>query len=384
MTAASGALRKSTANSALLALILTLALAAPAVADEIDVRLLSNPAITEARLLAPGGRLVDATGRSVDAAACRLRLRSEKAAIVCGDEGALTSPVTLEQNGAPLFELDVNGQRRRYPGRLKLIRTADGLAPILTIDLEQYVAGVIVAETENDHDEYFKAMAICARSFAVHHLRRRRGPLADHTAGQSFRGLPDNARVKRATQAAEATRGQVLRVNGEPAPAYYHACCGGRTRDVREVWPDAPAYAHLRGVADRNENGQAWCRDNRWFSWQRKIPADDFRAFLRERYRAEQAQRESETAPVTLLDADRRRTVDPWRFRRALGRRLGWNLAPSDRFVIAGQDAAVVLTGHGFGHRVGLCQAGALAQARAGRTAEQILNFYFPGASLNP
>jgi len=36
--------------------------------------------------------------------------------------------------------------------------------------------------------------------------------------------------------------------------------------------------------------------------------------------------------------------------------------------------------GRGFGHGVGLCQYGALAMAREGKTYRQILDFYYPGS----
>jgi stage II sporulation protein D len=48
----------------------------------------------------------------------------------------------------------------------------------------------------------------------------------------------------------------------------------------------------------------------------------------------------------------------------------------------ADANAAFVLTGVGNGHGVGLSQYGAFAQARAGRTAAEILSFYFPGTEL--
>ena len=40
------------------------------------------------------------------------------------------------------------------------------------------------------------------------------------------------------------------------------------------------------------------------------------------------------------------------------------------------------LAGGGWGHGVGLCQIGAAAMAARGRTAEQILAHYFPGATV--
>jgi len=45
-------------------------------------------------------------------------------------------------------------------------------------------------------------------------------------------------------------------------------------------------------------------------------------------------------------------------------------------------DPVFVLTGSGNGHGVGLSQYGALAQARAGRSAADILAFYFPGTQI--
>jgi stage II sporulation protein D len=57
--------------------------------------------------------------------------------------------------------------------------------------------------------------------------------------------------------------------------------------------------------------------------------------------------------------------------------------APDGASDPAAADAAFVLTGGGNGHGVGLNQYGAFAQARAGRTAAQILSFYFPGTELN-
>ena len=46
--------------------------------------------------------------------------------------------------------------------------------------------------------------------------------------------------------------------------------------------------------------------------------------------------------------------------------------------------AAFVVNGSGFGHGVGLSQYGAQAQALVGRTASQIVSFYFTGSSVTP
>jgi stage II sporulation protein D len=43
---------------------------------------------------------------------------------------------------------------------------------------------------------------------------------------------------------------------------------------------------------------------------------------------------------------------------------------------------AVVVSGAGSGHGVGLCQTGALGMARAGRRGEEIIRHYFPGVAV--
>jgi stage II sporulation protein D len=43
---------------------------------------------------------------------------------------------------------------------------------------------------------------------------------------------------------------------------------------------------------------------------------------------------------------------------------------------------AVVATGAGYGHGVGLCQWGALEMARRGRDFENILKHYFAGIEI--
>lgn len=44
--------------------------------------------------------------------------------------------------------------------------------------------------------------------------------------------------------------------------------------------------------------------------------------------------------------------------------------------------SAWVIEGHGYGHGVGLCQYGAKAMSSAGKSALEILRWYYPGARM--
>jgi stage II sporulation protein D len=64
--------------------------------------------------------------------------------------------------------------------------------------------------------------------------------------------------------------------------------------------------------------------------------------------------------------------------RDAEGRILG----STDFDVQSSPSGGIVIHGRGFGHGAGMCQWGAIARARAGQSAEEILATYYPGAVL--
>jgi len=86
---------------------------------------------------------------------------------------------------------------------------------------------------------------------------------------------------------------------------------------------------------------------------------------------------------VGVRDAARMWTMSADEFRRAIGRRLGWNLVLSESFALERRGGQLIFRGKGFGSQVGLCLDGAVAQARAGRGYEEILRFYFPRAEIS-
>jgi stage II sporulation protein D len=67
-------------------------------------------------------------------------------------------------------------------------------------------------------------------------------------------------------------------------------------------------------------------------------------------------------------------------FRFAVDRALGWNQMRSDWYTVSVFGVALEMKGRGYGHGVGLCQAGAYEMAAEGHSDTEILIFYFPGA----
>ena len=53
-------------------------------------------------------------------------------------------------------------------------------------------------------------------------------------------------------------------------------------------------------------------------------------------------------------------------------------------FHIEELDNEIILHGRGFGHGVGLCQEGAMNMAKKGKTADEIIHFYYSGVHIVP
>ena len=68
--------------------------------------------------------------------------------------------------------------------------------------------------------------------------------------------------------------------------------------------------------------------------------------------------------------------------REVLSTAFGARAVRSTWFTVGRLGQAFVFEGRGFGHGVGLCQAGALARLRAGQKLPAILQTYFPGTKI--
>jgi stage II sporulation protein D len=55
----------------------------------------------------------------------------------------------------------------------------------------------------------------------------------------------------------------------------------------------------------------------------------------------------------------------------------------STLFTVTRSKDTFVFSGRGFGHGVGLCQAGAMARLQAGQAPSTVLAHYFPGTALS-
>jgi stage II sporulation protein D len=142
------------------------------------------------------------------------------------------------------------------------VRTASGsgLNAINTIDIEQYLAGVVPAESPPIWPfDALAAQAIAARSYA----------LATNVGGKGFEQYPDtrsqvyrgfNAETASSDNAVGNTSGQVLTYNGRVIVAYFFSTSGGYTENVENVFSGSGPKPWLQGVPDPYDNASPYHR----------------------------------------------------------------------------------------------------------------------------
>jgi stage II sporulation protein D len=253
-----------------------------------------------------------------------------------------------------------------------------------TIDmpLEKYVAAVLAGEgSVMRSDEALKALAVAARTFGVYGRGRHAAEGYDLCGTTHCQRVDVAGVTRRMEAAAEATAGELLWSAGKPIFAVYSRDCGGVTEDVSAVWPEISA-SYLRRQTDPYCVRQA---AGEWV-W-RATPADLQAALAGSQLRGPKAisqvaisQRTTSgrARELTLVGGGERVRISATAFRFAVGRALGWERLPGDKYEVAGLE----FRGTGSGHGVGLCQRGADRMGAEGRSYREILAFYYPGTEL--
>ena len=285
------------------------------------------------------------------------------------------------------YLLTVDGRAVHLMAPLEIVAKGGNLLLTLQLPLEDYVGGVLAGEAEGMRSqEALKAMAVAARTYAVHFRGRHslQGfDLCDSTHCQVLRLSAVNDRAR---AAAEATEGELLWYRGTTAATYYHKDCGGTTeRSGEELSSRGPVLAYLPQQSD------PWCQRKGNAGWEATLRKADMAEALsasglqtpRPLQRIAVASRSPSGRVLTLrLEGAAAITVPEDVFYAAIGRSLGWSHLRSAMFDVQDRGDSVNFRGHGDGHGVGLCQNGTEVMGEEGHSYNEILSFYYPHTQL--
>jgi stage II sporulation protein D len=140
----------------------------------------------------------------------------------------------------------------RYRGSLEISPSARGVMAVNSLSLEEYVRGVISAESPAGWPaEALKAQAVAARTYAV---TTNAGTASDpfdqyaDTRSQMYKGIA--AEFPSTDAAVQATAGQVVAQAGKPVATYFFSTSGGQTENVEFSFIGALPQPWLKGVDD--------------------------------------------------------------------------------------------------------------------------------------
>lgn len=279
----------------------------------------------------------------------------------------------------------------RAPDRLRV--RVEGR--VISVPVEDYVAATVLSEvtplgeSPDVAERIFEVQAIVARTYALANVGRHQAEgfdVCDETHCQLYQ--PDRLRTSRfATAARDATArtaGLVVEYGSRLAETVFHADCGGHLADAHDVW-GGPAVPYLRtgtdevpGVPHRQ--------------WTLNVDRQALLAALKRDDRTSVGSRLSSVDVITRdsggralevrLEGETRRSVRAEVFRSVLNRSVSGAGLQSTSFTVSATSSGYLFEGQGFGHGVGLCQAGAAGRARRGDDLERILGAYYPGTRL--
>ena len=278
------------------------------------------------------------------------------------------------------------------------IRLRRDHGPTVTVTLEEYVRGTVLAEVPlgslppDAARTMAEVQAIIARTYAVHHRGRHDEDGFDFCSTthcqvhRDIRGAPSSL-LGIVDRALVNTRMVVVVHDGRPIDALFHADCGGATSSASSVW-GGPSPPYLDGVTDPfclTANRPPWSLTVGRAAVRRALNADARTAVGPRLETIEITRRDTAGRAVEVtIDGARRRVARGEVVRTVLARRFGATRVKSARFEVERRGDRFVFAGTGHGHGAGLCQIGAMARARAGHSATRILADYYPGTTLIP
>lgn len=282
---------------------------------------------------------------------------------------------TLSKNRDHIYPTDTTQTEKEY--KIKLLSDDT----VRSIDLEEYVVGVVLAEMPLDFEmDALKAQAVVARTFACKRQKNPKHQNADvcnnssccqaYMAPEEYiksGGTADS--LKRALDAAQNTTGQVVVYENELIEATYFSCSGGQTESAAAVWgADVP---YLQSVSSPGEEHSARFTESVTMSWERFSNCIDYK--------------DGYTKHISVISYTDGGGVDKVeignQFYSGTELRGLLNLR-STVFEISVEDQTVRINTKGFGHRVGMSQYGADAMAVQGADYIAILKHYYKGVDV--
>ena len=223
---------------------------------------------------------------------------------------------------------------KTYRGNLEVRCSGFKLYWVNIVDIEDYLKSVVPSEISTRAPKAaVEAQAIAARTYAIRnidrHLKKENYNLCDTVHCQAYFGI--SKEDQKHNEAIKATEGKILVYNNTPANTVYHSNCGGYIISSQAAW-GGQNVPYLIGHFDGIKGKKSFCEYGK--------------SFL------------SRQSNIVLPEKSKRLVI-------------GVTAHNSKK-----------KTHSNYGHRVGMCQDGAIGMALIGYSCSNILGFYYPKTQI--
>lgn len=250
------------------------------------------------------------------------------------------------------------------------------------IPLENYIVGVVAAEMLAEFDmEALKSQALAARTYAVSRIlggdQTEAYDLTDTIQHQVYKndaelqkfwGAAYEENIRKIRAAVEATKGEIITYNDKPITPAYFSMSNGYTENSEDYWENEIAY--LRSVES------PWDLDQPKLVGQETFTVEELSELL---------DVDLSSAPDLVISRKPSGRVESLQISgetytgREIREKLG--LRSSD-FSVKQNKSHYIFTTKGNGHGIGMSQYGADSMAKAGKSYEEILKYYYQDVEI--
>ena len=264
---------------------------------------------------------------------------------------------------------------RTYEGNLLVSVNRNGkLLLINDVEFETYIAGVVQSEIYGDKSDIFRVQAIISRTWALKNIRKHASEgynFCDQVHCQAYLNRCVRPDIMLGTMQSSGMT--IVDENGQLIETPFHANSGGETANSEDVWRSAVPY--LRSVPD------TFSYHMKQSEWVKVITEDKWLNYFASKHKIDTTNDSIRNELLSFSQSTRKKRICGIPLTRI---RNDFQLRSTFFSVLYDSSShRITLSGHGFGHGVGLSQEGTIRMVNLGISYDSIIRHYYSGALIH-
>ena len=267
-----------------------------------------------------------------------------------------------------------NIKHRTYEGDLHVkVNKGGKLLLINDVDFETYIAGVVQSEIYGDDPDIFRVQAIISRTWAMKNINKHKSEgynFCDQVHCQAYLNRCVRPDIMLGTMLSSGMT--IVDDEDNLIDAPFHSNSGGQTANSEDVWRSALPY--LRSVPD------TFSYHMRQSEWVKVVDKDKWLNYFANKHKVDIHNDSLRNELLTFSQSERKSRICGVPLTRV---RSDFQLKSTFFSVIYDTVSnRLTLSGHGFGHGVGLSQEGTIRMVNLGIGYDSIIHHYYTGTHI--